>query len=94
MLVSDVTASGFEHTCRERSNHGLSASARNEVIVSTNIAQFDIFEDFEEHIIGYLAAVSDLEVFGRSWTSSILPLRNVCRTGFGMPCKKISISLL
>ena len=29
------------------------------------IAQFDRFEDFEEHIVDYLAAVTDLEVFGR-----------------------------
>ena len=37
----------------------------SEVAASTKIAQFDRFEDFEEHIVDYLAAVTDLEVFGR-----------------------------
>ena len=42
----------------------LTTMAGNEVTVSTNIAQFDRFEDFEEHIVDYLATVSDLDVFG------------------------------
>ena len=33
--------------------------------MSTKIAQLDRFEDFEEHIVDYLATVTDLEVFGR-----------------------------
>ena len=36
----------------------LTTMAGNEVTVSTNIAQFDRFEDFEEHIVDYLATVS------------------------------------
>ena len=30
----------------------------------SSVAQFDRFEDFEEHIVDYLATVSDLDVFG------------------------------
>ena len=42
----------------------LSKMSGNEVEVSTNIAQFDRFEDFEEHIVDHPATVSDLDVFG------------------------------
>ena len=41
----------------------LTTMAGNEVTVSTNIAQFDRFDEFEEHIVDYLATVSDLDVF-------------------------------
>ena len=34
------------------------------VEVSTSIAQYDRFEDFEEHVVDYLASVTDLDVFG------------------------------
>ena len=42
----------------------LTTLSGKEIEVSTNIAQFDRFEDFEEHIVDYFATVSDLDVFG------------------------------
>ena len=41
----------------------LTKMAGNEVTVLTNIAEFDRFDEFEEHIVDYLATVSDLDVF-------------------------------
>ena len=46
----------------------LTALAGNEVTASTNVAQFDRFEDFEEHTVDYLATSSHRcveEVLGR-----------------------------
>ena len=45
-------------------NCRLTIMAGNEVAVSINIALFDRFEDFVEHIVDYQATVSDLDVFG------------------------------
>ena len=42
----------------------LTTMAGNEVELSINIAQFDRFEDFEEHVVDHLATVSELDVFG------------------------------
>ena len=32
--------------------------------MSTSVAQYDRFEDFEDHVVDYLASVTDLDVFG------------------------------
>ena len=42
----------------------LTTLSGKEVEVSTNIAQYDRFEDFEEHIVDHLTSVTDLDVFG------------------------------
>ena len=42
----------------------LTTLSGKEVEVSTNIAQHDGFEDFEEHVVDHLATVTDLDVFG------------------------------
>ena len=62
----------------------LTTMAGNEITVSTNIAQFDIFEDFEEHIVDYyLAAVSDLDVFG-SELDIVHPITQECLQDRGL----------
>ena len=69
----------------------LTSLAGNEVAVSMNIAQFDRFDDFEEHIVDYTWPRS---LTGMSlvvnWISFTQPRRSVCRTESGMPCKRIS----
>ena len=42
----------------------LTTLSGKEIEASTNIAQFDRFEEFEEHIVDRLATSSELEVFG------------------------------
>ena len=34
------------------------------VEMSSSVAQYDRFEDFEEHVVDYLASATDLDVFG------------------------------
>ena len=34
--------------------------------VSLSVAKFDRFEDLEDHVVDYLASVTDLKVFGRT----------------------------
>ena len=72
-------------------NCRLTTMAGNEVAVSINIALFDRFEDFVEHIVDYLATVSDLDVFG-SVLDFIHPTTQ--STVSGTPCKRIGASLL
>ena len=41
--------------------HALSGTVVN---ISMSVAKFDRFEDLEDHVVDYLASVTDLKVFG------------------------------
>ena len=85
MVSSDESEASMD--CRM-----LTTLSGREVAVSTKIAQFDRFEDFEEHIVDHLAAVTDLEVFGRE-ADFVLPGRGVTlKITFGKFCKRTSAS--
>ena len=44
----------------------LTALSGTIVNVSLSVAKFDRFEDLEDHVVDYLASVTDLKVFGRT----------------------------
>ena len=59
----------------------LTTMTGNEVTLSTNIAQFDVFEDFDEHIDDYLATLGTIHsppVGSKPFTSrSLVTIPNV-----------------
>ena len=42
----------------------LTALSGTVVTISMSVVQFDRFEDLEDHVVDYLASVTDLKVFG------------------------------
>ena len=60
---SDV---GSPHACEPVMEFHLVLTALSGAVVniSMSIAKFDRFEDLEDHVVDYLASVTDLKVFG------------------------------
>ena len=44
----------------------LTALSGTVVNITMSVAKFDRFEDLEDHVVDYLASVTDLKVFGRT----------------------------
>ena len=60
------------------------------VEMTTSVAKHDRLEDLEDHVVDYIASVTDLDVFGcklDSWTSYTLLCKPTSTTQYGKPCK-------